>query len=138
MQGNKWIYTFFLLIFETFLLQAGEWSDQSIIKKGQKIYANNCAVCHGVNLKGNPSLRRKGSAPPALDGSGHVTHHSPATLMAHIRDGGKGGKEWMPAFKGILNRSDRKAVLIYIHSRWPKKVRKHYDKKFNIFAKDKR
>ena len=101
--------------------QISGWSDINRIKSGKEIFAKNCAVCHGKSAEGKGMF-------PALNGTGHVVHHSPSKLLAQITNGGGG----MPPFKNILSKKDREDALIYLHSIWPSKVKKHYDKKFGI------
>ena len=54
-------------------------TDNSIIVNGKKIYANNCASCHGVNLEGQKNWMSRlpdGLMPaPPHDETGHTWHH---------------------------------------------------------------
>ena len=110
-----------VLLGSSVFAQIGGWSDVKKIEAGKNIFSKNCAVCHGKKAEGKVGF-------PALNGKGHVGHHSPAKLLAQITNGGGG----MPAFKSKLTKQERESVLIYLHSIWPKKVKHHYDKKFNI------
>ncbi len=101
--------------------EIGGWSSVKKINIGKNIFSNNCAVCHGEKAEGRANF-------PALNGKGHVGHHSPKKLLAQITNGGGG----MPAFKSKLSKQEREAVLVYLHSIWPKRVKHHYNKKFNI------
>ena len=96
------------------------WSDKNKISQGKKLFAKNCVVCHGKNAQGGVG--------PALNGFGHVAHHAPSKLLAQINNGGGG----MPPFKNKLTKKQQENIFIYLHSIWPKKVKEHYDKKFNI------
>ena len=97
------------------------WSDVKKIDTGKNIFNKNCAACHGKKAEGRASF-------PALNGKGHVGHHSPKKLLTQITNGGGG----MPAFKSKLSKQEREFVLIYLHSIWPNRVKHHYDKKFKI------
>lgn len=96
------------------------WNNKAKIAQGKRLYLKNCASCHGLNAQG--------AFGPALNGYGHVSHHSPSKLLAQINNGGGG----MPPFKGKLSQKEQESILIYLHSKWPKKVKEKYDKKFNI------
>lgn len=103
--------------------QSLEWNNKKMIAQGRNIFANNCAVCHGKNAQGQgdfPSLK-----------AGHITHHSPQKLLKQIANGGKS----MPAFKGKLTKKERQSAFVYIHSLWSEKMKKHYQKKFNLKEK---
>ena len=53
--------------------------DNSILEDGKKIYANNCASCHGINLEGQQNWMSRlpnGLMPaPPHDKTGHTWHH---------------------------------------------------------------
>lgn len=104
-------------------------SEQIVL--GQKIYADNCASCHGANLEGQPNWRRRlenGRMPaPPHDESGHTWHHSDQDLFA-ITKLGVGGvvpgyESDMLAFGEILSDEDIVAVLAFIKSTWPERQR---------------
>ena len=97
------------------------WNNKKKISIGKNLFAKNCVVCHGKNAQGQGRF-------PALNGSGHVAHHSPAKLLAQIENGGGG----MPPFKNKLSKAERESIFVYLHSIWPKRVKHYYDKKFNI------
>ncbi|GEM_PF-1912683 len=123
--------SFFLLVSLPLLLNAADWDDSRQIERGKGLYAANCTSCHGVRAEGG--LRFEGRrSPPALNGKGHVTHHSPETLLAHIRKGGTKRGEWMPAFEMRLDSKEQKAVLAYLYSLWPRKTWSRYEKKFPL------
>ena len=76
---------------------------------GKKIFADNCAVCHGADGKGNTRARR---AEPDRRRSGSTARTKPA-----IVDGiwnGRGGV--MPAWAGRLDDATIKALAVYVHS----------------------
>ena len=65
--------------------------DQAVIALGQRLYAENCATCHGADLEGQPDWQTplaNGRYPaPPHDETGHTWHHADALLERIIRDG---------------------------------------------------
>lgn len=100
-----------------------------LTKLGKKVYDQNCAVCHGANLEGQPSWKRPGSdgrlpAPPH-DESGHTWHHPDSYLIHVVKNGftigvdkPDGYQSNMPAFGKVLSDQEIVAVLSYIKSTW--------------------
>lgn len=105
--------------------------DRAVTAQGAKIYADNCASCHGGDLKGQPDWRRPDAdgylpAPPH-DPSGHTWHHPDALLIQITQLGteamvGGNYRSRMVGFGGILSEQEIIAVLAYIKSTWPAKV----------------
>ena len=115
---------------------SAEDSAQQELEVGARVYAENCAGCHGANLEGQPNWRQRNAqgrlpAPPH-DARGHTWHHDDATLFGITK---LGTKEFtglpiesdMPAFKDILSDAEINAVLAYIKSRWPERVRRQQE-----------
>lgn len=107
-------------------------SAPSTIALGSKVYAQQCAVCHGPNLEGQPNWRSRladGRLPaPPHDETGHTWHHPDAVLFDVTKYGGAknappGFVSGMPAFGDKLTDREIRAVLAYIKSRWPEPVR---------------
>jgi cytochrome c oxidase cbb3-type subunit 3 len=73
---------------------------------GKKVFADNCAVCHGPEGKGNREL----GAPNLTD---KIWLYSPSkeTIMQGILNG-RGGV--MPAWQGRLEESTIKALVVYV------------------------
>lgn len=108
-------------------------SDQALVTQGRQLYANNCAVCHGAQLEGQPDWRTRmanGRLPaPPHDVAGHTWHHPDAVLIDIIKNGlvpgvtaPPGYMSDMPAYRDVLTDSEIQAVLAYIKSTWPKQV----------------
>lgn len=102
------------------------------VAAGEKIYAANCASCHGSKLEGEKNWRvrkENGRLPaPPHDASGHTWHHPDEHLLGIIKDGltayaPAGYATDMPAFKSVLSDAEIEAVLVYIKSRWPQDIR---------------
>lgn len=101
--------------------------DPMQVGRGQVVYAENCAVCHGTEGQGQPGDWRIRDAdgrfpPPPLDDSAHAWHHPTADLLEMIRDGSPGGQGNMPAWKGKLSEQEMQDVVAYIKSLWPDEV----------------
>ncbi|MEM5275444.1 c-type cytochrome [Cupriavidus taiwanensis] len=108
-------------------------TDPVSVAQGRKIYAQQCAACHGANLEGQANWRERlpnGRMPaPPHDASGHTWHHPDAVLFAITRNGlvagvtaPEGYVSDMPAFGQSLSDQDIVAVLAYIKSTWPRKM----------------
>ncbi len=102
--------------------------DAAKVSLGAKVYAQNCAACHGAKLEGQPNWRTRlpnGLMPaPPHDDSGHTWHHPDRLLFAFTKHGivpphGPAGYESeMPAFGGRLSDEEIWAVLAYIKKHW--------------------
>ena len=113
---------------ESVMTEPGE---ADLIARGEAIYGQNCASCHGINLEGQAnwrSINEDGTLPaPPHDSSGHTWHHSD-TMLFNITKWGTaavvGGdfKSNMPGFAGTLEDEEIWAVLSYIKSRWPEDI----------------
>ena len=108
-------------------------SDPDLVARGEVVYAEHCATCHGKDLEGEPDWRRRradGTLPaPPHDATGHTWHHSDEQLFRLTRDGpgaiaGDDYRTTMPAYAGILPDREIWAVLAYIKSRWPEDIRR--------------
>lgn len=75
---------------------------------GKKIFADNCAACHGDNGKGNPEL-----GAPNLTDKISLYGSDEATLVDTITNGRAGV---MPAWVGRLDPATIKALAVYVHS----------------------
>lgn len=103
---------------------------------GGRVYADNCASCHGAQLEGQADWRQRlpnGRLPaPPHDASGHTWHHPDAQLFALTKYGpaaivGGGYQSDMPGYDGTLSDAEIWAVLSYIKSRWPEEIQARHD-----------
>jgi mono/diheme cytochrome c family protein len=103
-------------------------TDGALVARGEKLYIEHCAVCHGARLEGQPNWRSRSAngrlpAPPH-DESGHTWHHADDVLFRITKHGlvppyaPDGYESDMPAFAGRLADRDIWAVLAYIKSHW--------------------
>jgi mono/diheme cytochrome c family protein len=91
----------------------------AVMESGRKIYATQCAVCHGDEGKGHPP------GLPALAGNQSITMSSPVNAIRMVLNGGyapgtrKNPRPYgMPPFSHILNDDEVAAVVTYIRVAW--------------------
>ena len=101
---------------------------------GKRIFAANCAVCHGTEGQGQPDWhipKEDGTLPPPpLNGNGHTWHHSDGLLYRIVSQGGQFQEDTdlssfrsaMPAFGDRLSREETVQVLTYVKSLWGDKT----------------
>ncbi len=112
--------------------------DPSAVDRGEKLYAEACASCHGAKLEGQPNWQtpdKDGVLPaPPHDASGHTWHHPDSMLFAYTKLGGaetlrRMGLETavsgMPGFADTLSDEDISEILTFIKSKWPERERSY-------------
>jgi len=97
-------------------------------ERGARLYAAECAGCHGARLEGQPrwwqaDARGRLPAPP-LDASGHAWQHADAELRDMIANAmakvaGPDDRSGMPAFAGRLSPDEIQAIVGFIKAQWP-------------------
>jgi mono/diheme cytochrome c family protein len=103
--------------------------DPKSVARGEKLYLQYCASCHGINLEGKPNwkeVQADGSfPPPPHDNSGHTWHHPDELLIEIIANGGDPnlGTTKMPGFGDQLTEAEIVAILDYIKSHWEREDR---------------
>lgn len=108
-------------------------TDTETVALGATVYAANCASCHGANLKGQADWRSPGEdgqlpAPPH-DETGHTLHHDGDTLLRLTKYGAGaliGDPDYasnMQIYDSVLSDEEIIAVLSYIKSTWPQRIR---------------
>jgi cytochrome c oxidase cbb3-type subunit 3 len=75
---------------------------------GKKVFADNCALCHGPDGKGNREL-----GAPNLTDKIWLYGSAKETIMEGVRNG-RGGV--MPAWQGRLSEPTIKALTVYVYS----------------------
>lgn len=112
-------------------------NDAELVRLGSDIYLQNCASCHGDDLKGEPDWMDTNpdgtlKAPPH-DETGHTWHHRDELLFRITKHGTAKAlglqdfKSNMPAFEGTLTDTEIIAVLSWIKAQWPQEVRARHD-----------
>lgn len=107
------------------------------IARGERLYSEHCASCHGADLEGQPDWRSPGPdgrfpAPPH-DETGHTWHHSDRALFEYTKLGGRAAlarqgvafESGMPGFAEGLTDEEIWDVLAFIRSTWPERIRAH-------------
>jgi mono/diheme cytochrome c family protein len=91
--------------------------DQSVMKPGAQVYADECAGCHGADGKGEANLI------PALSNSAAVQQPDSTSLLRVVLRGARNVSTAsaptapaMPAFGWVLNDNQVAAVLTYIRN----------------------
>jgi mono/diheme cytochrome c family protein len=106
--------------------------DAAAIARGETLYVERCASCHGAKLEGQPNWKSplpSGRMPaPPHDASGHTWHHPDGVLFRITKEGpaavvGGGYESDMQGFGDILGDEDIRAVLAFIKSTWPERER---------------
>ncbi len=105
--------------------------DRVLVERGQEVYAQACASCHGANLEGQPNwqsaLATGGRPAPPHDETGHTWHHPDQLLFELTKFGGQAYsppdyQNNMPAFAETLTDEEIWAAVAYIKSRWPRQI----------------
>jgi mono/diheme cytochrome c family protein len=124
------------LLAQTTASEVAKLLSKADIKRGETIYLQSCAACHGTNLEGQANWQTPGEdgvypAPPH-DKEGHTWHHPDQMLFTYIELGGaeylssqgvEGFKSGMDAYQDILSKQDIADILAYIKSTWPERER---------------
>jgi S-disulfanyl-L-cysteine oxidoreductase SoxD len=105
------------------------WKDHDIVARGQVIYAQQCAGCHGTNGEGQvASVGHAGPLAPPHDRNGHTWQHPDFALVQLTKAGVSTvacmtlDENAMPKFEKALSDREILDVLSYVKSRWPDDV----------------
>ena len=88
------------------------WTAEDITRRGEKVYAANCAACHQANGKGAGPIK-------PVDGSAVVLDADKGKLIAVLLNGQNNGA--MPAWKQLSD-TDIAAVITYTKNNWSNKT----------------
>jgi len=117
---------------------SGNGNEAERLALGRSLYGQHCASCHGVYLEGQPDWRKplpNGRLPaPPHDASGHTWHHPDEILFRITKEGtaaivGNGHQSDMPGFGDIMTDEEIRAVLAFIKSTWPERIRNAQDQR---------
>ena len=124
-------------------LQRGAAPSPASIARGEQVYAASCAACHGVGAEGQVPGQPMGGTfadgtyiAPALNGTGHMWHHPPAQLLQIVRNGSPDPTSPMKGFAGRLSEPEIEAVLAYLQSLWPERLRQRYQGMHTMHSRD--
>ena len=85
------------------------------VERGARLYAENCALCHGVGGKGDGPAAASLTVRPADLTAPHLFAHTPGDLFWWVSNGRDNGV--MPGFAGIMSPADRWDVINFIRAR---------------------
>jgi cytochrome c oxidase subunit 2 len=88
------------------------WTLEDLAKRGEKVYAANCAACHQANGKGAGAIK-------AVDGSPIVLDAEASKQIAILLNGAANGA--MPAWKQLSD-TEIAAVITYTKNNWSNKT----------------
>ena len=88
------------------------WTAEDITKRGEKVYAANCAACHQANGKGAGPIK-------PLDGAAVVLDADKGKQIAVLLNGQNNGA--MPSWKALSD-TELAAVITYTKNNWSNKT----------------
>jgi cytochrome c oxidase subunit 2 len=88
------------------------WAMDDLSKRGEKVYAANCAACHQATGKGAGAIK-------AIDGSALVLDADKSKQIAVLLNGQNNGA--MPAWKQLSD-TEIAAVITYTKNNWSNKT----------------
>jgi len=88
------------------------WTLDDILKRGEKVYATNCAACHQANGKGAGPIK-------PLDGAAVVLDADHAKQISVLLNGQNNGA--MPSWKALSD-TEIAAVITYTKNNWSNKT----------------
>ncbi|TAM04462.1 MAG: cytochrome c [Pusillimonas sp.] len=101
--------------------------DSQRVDAGRRVYAAQCAACHGPRGEGQPDWDRPNAAgempAPPHDRNGHTWKHSDAMLYRLVKNGwrdpfNKTQRLTMPAFGQTLSPKEIHDVIEYLKTMW--------------------
>ncbi|MGH1419432.1 MAG: c-type cytochrome [Hyphomicrobiaceae bacterium] len=93
---------------------------EDVVRAGAKLYADNCASCHGARGMGDGEAGKGLNPSPAL--LAHLIQMPMAVdsyLLWSISDGGAEFKTGMPAFKDVLTKQEIWKIVAYMRAGFP-------------------
>lgn len=102
------------------------WYTQEQVIRGNAVFQQNCASCHGSNAEATSDWRKTDAngkyPPPPLNGTAHTWHHALELLRSTIRKGGAQVGGVMPAFKDTLSDKEIDQAIAFFQSKWPDEI----------------
>lgn len=117
--------------------QAGErWYSDAQVTRGEPLYRQNCAVCHGQNGEATPDWKQTDAngnyPPPPLNGTAHTWHHDLDLLRRTIREGGAKLGGLMPGFEDSLNAEEIDSIIAFFQSKWSDEIYRRWSANFEV------
>lgn len=110
------------------------WYSEEQIARGELLFRQNCASCHGRNAEATPNWKQpdaNGNYPaPPLNGSAHAWHHDLDLLRRTIRQGGARFGGQMPGFEDRLGAAEIDSVIAFFQSKWPDDIYQRWSGRF--------
>lgn len=105
-------------------------ASMELMARGQKLFQENCAQCHGPDAQGHPDWQTPGvTAAPPLNGTGNDWKRKKGEMVAVIKSGVKRkNEEIMPGWGGRMGDEDIDAIITWYQSRWPVDVYERWRK----------
>lgn len=104
------------------LAKADRWYGDEQVAAGERVFKDNCAVCHGQSAEASPDWKKTGPdghyPPPPLNGTAHAWHHPIGQLRRAVQEGGQRLGGVMPPFKQILDAKQIDEAIAYFQSMW--------------------
>jgi len=104
----------------------GRWYTEAQVQAGARVFAANCAVCHGDRAQAEDTWRQRlpdgKFPPPPLNGTAHAWHHPLFELREIIKYGSDPALGNMPAWGHILSDAEIDAAIAWFQSLWPHEV----------------
>ena len=118
--------------------EAERWYSDEQLARGEKLFLQNCASCHGQQAEATPDWKKTDAngnyPPPPLNGTAHAWHHDLDLLRRTVREGGAKLGGQMPAFEGVLDAGQVDAVIAYFQSKWPDDLYQRWAGRFESSA----
>jgi len=126
--------TSLLTLTGTALADSGRWYSPDQLAKGEQLFQQKCASCHGANAELTIDWKKTDAngkyPPPPLNGTAHAWHHPLQQLRETIQRGGIPLGGIMPAFRSELSDADIDAVISYFQSKWPEQTYRKWAARF--------
>jgi thiol:disulfide interchange protein DsbC len=120
----------------TYAAEGDRWYSSRQVERGEVIFRENCAACHGPNAEATANWKQRDAngnfPPPPLNGSAHAWHHDLALLRRTVREGGKQLGGVMPAFADRLSAEDIDSAIAFFQSKWPEEVYRKWAANFEV------
>jgi thiol:disulfide interchange protein DsbC len=134
------VVTCLLSLTGTALADSGRWYSPDQLAKGEQLFQQKCASCHGANAELTIDWKKTDAngkyPPPPLNGTAHAWHHSLQQLSETIQRGGILLGGIMPAFRSELSDADIDAVISYFQSKWPEQTYRKWAARFEVEDKN--